>query len=69
MVTYLADIINSLNSLSISVQCTEDNIFCFEDKVEVFLKKTWILEKAFTSKIYNHSLNFTTFVEISGEVN
>lgn len=38
-VVYLGDIFNSLNSLNMSLQGKEDNIFCAEDNIEDMLKK------------------------------
>lgn len=52
MVAYLADIFNSPNSLNTSLRETENNIVRTKDGVEPMLKTTRVIEKTFTSKMF-----------------
>ncbi|KAL4148803.1 hypothetical protein QTP88_002956 [Uroleucon formosanum] len=65
---YLADIFNSLNSLNISLQGKEDNIFHTEDNIEAMLKKLELWRKRALQNNFNHFPTLYAFIESSDEV-
>ncbi|KAL4088791.1 hypothetical protein QTP88_023875 [Uroleucon formosanum] len=67
-VAYLADIFNSLNSLNISLQGKEDNIFHTEDNIEAMLKKLELWRKRALQNNFNHFPTLYAFIESSDEV-
>jgi len=65
-VAYLADIFNSLNSLNMSLQGKEDNIFGEEDNIGATLKKIELWRKRSLQNNFNPLSN--SFLESSDEV-